>query len=99
MEVQIDSELFFEITESQKDILRNDLESETLDDDLKRRIKWVIDHKVDQCYERLKNEWIPILEADPEVETIPLDRDQFVSLVLARPEYLNKSERMAQGLS
>jgi hypothetical protein len=92
MKVKIDDEEFFEITEIKKKVIKNDIPDDIFDEDIKRRIKYVIDHKYEQCLERLKKEWIPKLK-NSGIESIPLNDDEFSELVFSQKEYKNRSER------
>ena len=83
----------FSLTETQKKVIQNDIPSEIFEDDMRRRVKWVIfDEKYKRCFERLKKEWEPKL-AERGVQFIPTDPDAFAELVFSQPEYMNRSER------
>ena len=92
MKIKVDDEEIFEIKEWHKKVMQNDLFTEGFEDDVKRRLSWVIQHKIEQCYERLRKEWMPKLEAQG-IESIPLDRETFVNLITSHPEYKNRSQR------
>lgn len=91
MIVKVDDEILFELTEAQKNVIKNDIKSEIFDEDIKRRLHWIIDRRYNQSYMALKKEWEPTLAE--RVESIPLNKDSFVDLVLAQPDYANKSAR------
>lgn len=77
-----------------KDVIENDV-SEDFDTDMIRRLQWIITHKHDRCLERMKTEWTPRLKAKG-MESIPLDDEAFVNLVLAQPEYKNAKARQPE---
>ena len=53
--------------------------------------------KINNCKKRMIQEWNPKLMADPEVEAIPANEDDFIALVVARDDYKNRVERDAEG--
>ena len=92
MKVQIDGQDLFELTEIQKKVLKNDIKSEIFEEDMKRRIFYIINHKYEQCFKRLKAEWEPKL-AKAGVESIPVDKDAFAQLVFSQTDYKDRSAR------
>ena len=92
MKVTIDGKDLFELTDIQKKVLKNDIKSEIFEDDIKRRIFYIINHKYEQCFKRLKTEWEPKL-AKAGVESIPTNKDAFAELVFAQPDYKDRSAR------
>jgi len=93
MKVQINGEQIFELAEWEKNVIKNDIHADDFEADMKRRLEWVLKHKVDQCYERFEKEWLEKLRADPSVESIPKSKEAFVALVKSRPEYKDKAAR------
>lgn len=49
--------------------------------------------KISKCKKRFMKKWYPILMADPEVETIPANEEDFINLVTSRPDYKSRAER------
>ena len=96
MKIDVDGRELLEVTQDDIEILEYVIVSEFLEDDLKRRIKWIIEHKIERCYERFKNEWIPQLEDDPSVRTIPLNVKALFNMVKVRPDYKDRSARVAE---
>ncbi|KKM91041.1 hypothetical protein LCGC14_1232480 [marine sediment metagenome] len=97
MKVQVDGVDLYELQPWEIKVLENELISETLEEDCKRRLHWVLNHKVKQCYNRLESQWIDKLRKDPEVTNIPLDEKEFSEMVMARPDYKNRSQREAEA--
>ena len=93
MKVQVDGKELYEILPWEIQLLENDLLSEILQSDCERRLEWVLKHKIDQCWLRFEKEWMEKLRADPQVSSIPVDKEAFVNLVMARPDYKNRSQR------
>lgn len=96
MKVKVNEEQIFELEQWEKDVIANDIASEDLDADLKRRLEWVLKHKVEQCYNRFEKEWLEKLRNDPSVESIPKTKKGFVEMVIARPDYKNRSQKRVE---
>lgn len=92
MKLKVDNEEVFELTETQKLVIKNDVHDDIFDEDMKRRVRWVIEHKYDQCFDRLKKEWESKLAAKG-IESLPTNKDSFAQLVFAQPEYKNRKVR------
>jgi len=95
MKVTVDclcAEKEFEITKTQKAVICNEIKSEILDADLKRRLQYVLMHKYEQCFKRLKEEWEQKL-ANNGVKSFPADKDEFAKLVFSQADYKDRSTR------
>lgn len=94
MKISVDDKELFTLTATQKQVIENDIPSQDLDQDLKRRLEYIIKHKYDQCFKRLKEEWEPKLAAKG-IQSIPTDKDAFAQLVFQQSDYKNRSQREA----
>lgn len=93
MKVSINDQELFTLSEIQKKVIQNDIPSEIFEEDMKRRIRWVLlDEKYRKGLERLKKEWEPKL-AERGVAMLPTDPDAFAQLVFSQPDYKNRSQR------
>lgn len=92
MKIKVDDVEVFELNETKKNVLKNDIHEDVFDEDMKRRVKYIVEHKYEQCFKRLKNEWEPKLR-DLGVESVPLDDDAFAEVVFAQPTYKNRKVR------
>lgn len=95
MKVSVDcacSDKLFELTEIQKKVICNDIKHEILDADLKRRLQYILMHKYERCFDRLKREWEPKLAASG-IKSIPTNKDEFAQLVFDQPNYKDRSAR------
>ena len=75
-----------------------DEELACLNNDLLDITDWVdaaIIGKISNCAKRMEREWMPLLQADPTVDTIPASRAGLIAAVIARPDYMNRVERAA----
>lgn len=92
MKIKVDNEEVFELSEMQKSVLKNDISDDIFDSDIKRRVRWVIEHKYEECFRRLKEEWEPKLTAKGHT-SIPTNKDAFAALVFADPDYKTRKQR------
>ena len=92
MKISVDGKELFELSEVRKKVISNDINSDLLDGDLKRRMQYSITHKYEKCMERLKSEWILRLK-ESGVRSIPLDDDELADLIFRHPEYKDRKQR------
>lgn len=92
MKISVNDQELLTLSETQKQVIQNDIASEIFEDDMKRRLSYSLLHKYEQCYKRLKEEWEPKL-ASRGLESIPTNADAFAQLVFSQPDYKNRSQR------
>lgn len=95
MKIQIDGKTVLELSETQKKVIQNDIAFEEFQSDMERRVRWVIEHKYQNCFKRLKEQWEPILRQ--RMDAIPTDPDQLAELIFSQPEYKSRSQRKAES--
>ena len=86
------------LTQAQLDVLANEIPVTFLEDDLKRRLNWVLTAKYEDCYKNLFDEWLPKLIANG-VTSIPTNQDDFANLVFAQPTYRDRAMRDTEALA
>jgi len=96
MKISVNDKELLTLSETQKKVICNDIDASLLDEDLKRRLSYILLHKYEQCFKRLKQEWEPKLAAKG-VKALPTDRDEFAALVFAQPEYKDRAQREAEA--
>lgn len=77
-----------------------DTQLAALKDSLVDPEQWIRDAlagKLANCEKRLDDKWRPLLDADPEVQTVPADRGKRIELVMKRPEYQDRAARIEAG--
>lgn len=94
MKISVDDKEVFTLSETQKKVIQNDIPSEIFDDDMKRRLNYILMNKYEECFKRLKSEWEPKLAASG-VKSVPTNPDEFAQVVFAHPDYKNRSQRDA----
>ena len=92
MKISVDDKELFTLSETQKKVIKNDIDSDIFEDDMKRRLNYILTHKYEQCFKRLKAEWEPKL-ATLGVSSIPTDKDALAELIFLRPEYKDRAAR------
>jgi len=92
MKISVNDQELFTLSETQKNVIKNDIMEEVFEDDMKRRLQYILMHKYERCFERLKKEWEPKLKASG-VKFIPTDDDAFAQMVFSHPSYKNRSQR------
>lgn len=92
MKVMVDGQEVLNLNNTKKKVIRNDIKDEEFDNEMKRRVAWVLQHKYERCFERLKKEWDKKLK-DNGVDMIPTDPDAYAELVFSQPNYKNRSAR------
>ena len=94
MKVSVNDVELFSLNETQKNVIKNDIHADEFEADMCRRLCYVLTHKYEQSFDRLKKEWEPKLAASG-AKSIPTDKDEFANLVFAHPEYKDRAAREA----
>jgi len=92
MKITVDGIDLFELNETQKNVIKNDVHIDIFEDDMKRRLQYILMHKYERCFKRLKDEWDTKLAANG-VAMIPTNPDAYAELVFSQPEYKNRAQR------
>ena len=77
----------YTISNTDEKILLNDIH------DVDEWIKLAIAGKINNCWKRLEQEWTPKLMDDPNIESIPANKDLYVEMVTSRSDYKDRSQR------
>jgi len=91
MKFQTNNEIIIELTEVQKKVIQNEIPSEIFEEDMKRRVHYIINHKYERCLERLKQEWLPKLSS--RVANIPTNEEELANLIFSQQDYKNRSQK------
>ena len=60
--------------------------------DMKRRLKYILMHKYEECFKRLKSEWEPKL-IENGIKMIPTDPNELAELIFSQENYKDRSSR------
>ena len=85
MKISVDDQELFSLSETQKAVIKSEIPHDEFDADMKRRLEWVLTHKYERCFERLKKEWEPALKA--RYAMVPSRDDDLAQLICAQPDY------------
>lgn len=88
MKISVDDKELFTLTEIQKKVIKNDICCHEFDKDMKRRLQYILTHKYERCFERLKSEWLPKLSS--RTDSIPTNPDKLAELIFSQPDYRDK---------
>lgn len=91
MKIKINDKVIFEISATDRILLEHDLLD--VDADIERRLEYIIKHKADQCYKRLREEWDKKLELDPLINSVPTKREDYVMFIKKHPNYKSRAQR------
>ena len=92
MKFFIDDTLVYEISNTQKKIIKHVVFNETFNETIKNKIEFIVNDLLKFCLKDLKGEWITRLKEN-KVESIPLDDEKLAELIFSQPGYKNRSER------
>jgi len=97
MKISVDDKELFTLSDVQKKVIMNDIHADEFEADMCRRLCYVLQHKYEQCFKRLKHEWDPKLQ--DKIDAIPTNPDKFAELIFSQPEYQDRKEREKSNIS
>lgn len=97
MQIKVNGKQVLELSEIQKKIIKHDIDEDEFDADMERRVAWILNHKLERCYDRLKREWEPKLIAAG-ATSLPVSQEAFAQLVFAHPEYKSSKQKKQDKL-
>ena len=92
MKISVDNLELFSLSETQKKVIKNEIHEDIFYQDMCRRLQYILTHKYEQCFARLKKEWEPKFKSLG-VKSLPTDEEEFAELVFNHPEYKNRKQR------
>jgi len=95
MKISVDDEELFTLSDTQKKVIHNDINEDIFNEDMKRRLQYILTHKYERCFERLKNEWMPVLKE--RMQSIPTNDDDLAEVIFKQPEYKSRKMRESKG--
>jgi len=96
MKISVDDKELFVLSDTQKNVIKDYVSSDIFEEDMKRRITWVINEIYKEAFKRLKAKWEPKL-AKSGVDSIPTDKDKFAELVFKQDDYKDRATRESQA--
>lgn len=98
MKISVNDQELFALSDTQKNVIKNDIHEDIFDKDMCRRLVWALAHKYERCFERLKKEWDVKLKENG-VKAVPTDADEYAQLVFAQPNYQCRKTREPESAS
>jgi hypothetical protein len=95
MKISVDKKECFSLTDTQKQVIMNDIHEDEFESDMKRRLQYVLMHKYEQCFDRLKKEWDVKLQS--RVKSVPTNPEAYAQLVFSQSDY--KCRKMRDEVS
>ena len=96
MEIKIDDQVILKFSDTQVKVLQHDISEDILQEDIARRIQYILGHKYNEILKRLRKEWEQKFKLLG-LKSIPLDDEKFCELVFSSEEYQDKKTRVQQG--
>ena len=92
MKISVNGQELFELTDIQKKVIQNDIHADIFEEDMKRRLHYILTHKYERCLERLKKEWDEKLKSKG-IANVPTDPESYAQLVFSQPNYKDRKAR------
>jgi len=92
MKISVNDQELYSLNDTQISIFGWEQNRDNVEDDLKRRLQWILHHKMDEIVKAMKQEWIPKLEANG-VKMIPINNEEFARIVFSQPNYKDRKVR------
>lgn len=92
MEIKVDDVVLFELSEIQKKVICDSVNEDIFDEDMKRRLQYILMHKYEECMNNLLRKWRPVLVGEGAL-SISTDNDEFAQLIFDRPDYKSRKQR------
>ena len=61
--------------------------------DIQEWVDGALTGKINNCWNRFEQEWTPKLMDDPNIESIPANKDLYVEMITSRSDYKDRSQR------
>lgn len=92
MKISVNDTELYTLSETQKNVIKDEISIDIFEEDMKRRLQWILTHKYEQCFKNLKAEWDQKLIANG-VQSVPIDPDAYAQLVFSQPNYKDRKAR------
>lgn len=94
MKISVNDQELYTLSDTQKKVIQDNVPADIFEDDMKRRLQWVLMHKYEQSFKDLKDKWDSLLKENG-VKSVPTDPDEYAQLVFSQPNYLDRKSRDA----
>ena len=93
MNISVDGVIIYTVNDTQLKVFADYMPSAIVNDDINRRLGWIIDELYKASFGQLKTTWDPILAT--RVQSIPTDPDAYAQLIFSQPDYKDRATRDA----
>jgi len=91
MKISVEDKELFTLSETQKKVIKDNINEDIFDEYARQKLQYILMHKYERCFERLKKEWEPKLAK--RMGSIPTNPDAFANIVFSQPDYKNRKMR------
>ena len=91
MKISVGGQVIFELSETHKKLMLDSVTEENFGEDLIRRLRWGWVQKIEPCFKRVTEKWLPILKQ--RYESLPSDDDKLLELIFSQPDYKTRTQR------
>lgn len=95
MKISVNDQELYTLSDTQKKVIANDIHEDEFEQDMRRRLHWVLNHKYERCLQRLKSEWMPKMKG--RAESVPTDDAAFAEMVFSQPDYKSRKARESEN--
>lgn len=92
MKISVDDKELFTLSETQKKVIKDYLHEDIFEDDMRRRLHWVLTHLYEEAFKKIKSEWEPKL-IENGVKSFPSDPEEFAQLIFKQSNYKSRKQR------
>jgi len=92
MKISVNDQELYTLSETQIRVLLDEIPKDIFEDDMKRRLQYILLHKYQECFRKLKQQWEDKLR-ERGIKMFPADPDEFAQLVFSQSDYQSRSER------
>jgi hypothetical protein len=91
MKISVNDQELYSLSDMQCKVICDYVHGDIMEDDMKRRLEWVLMHLHEQCMKILRDEWMPKLAK--RMDSIPTSDEKFAELVFSQPDYMDRAAR------
>lgn len=92
MKISVNDVELFTLTDTQQKVIMDYIPASIFEDDIKRRLQWVLMHLYEIAFNKLKERNEALLSSNS-IETFPTDPDKYAELIFSLDGYQNRESR------
>lgn len=94
LSIKVNDVEIMQVSDDDITILANDLPKADIENEIIRRIQYIVSEKINNCQNRLFTQWLPSLRASK--ATVPTDTPSVNQEIYALPDYKDRDARDAE---